>query len=80
MCDNAPMTPSPATPSPATPSTITITIPRSVARPLGILDRETTANLTSSDAGWLTRNIHTRTNKRQCKALHKALIDAGVTL
>lgn len=75
MCDNAPMT----TNLP-TPPTVTITLPRSVARPLGILDRETDTHLTSRDEAWLARNINTRMTDPQLEILHKALTDAGVTL
>lgn len=75
MCDNAPMTT-----NLTTPPTVTVTIPRSTARPFGILDRDQDVLLTPIDEAWLTRNVKDRMKPRHRKVLRKALTDAGVTL
>lgn len=59
---------------------VTITLPRSVARPLGILDREDGVRLTSRDKAWLVRNVKDRMKPHHQKALREALVNAGVTL
>lgn len=46
-------------------SSISITIPRSLATPLGILPRESSARLDRADLSWLYYNINNRMTRDQ---------------
>lgn len=63
----------------ASTGTVTIIIPRSVARPLGILDREHEVSILSEiHTPWLINNIQNRMGTRERNLLRQRLTDAGV--